>query len=196
MRRGGAIMPKTIDATIRSLDFNFEHSTAKIVANRNCQEIKLAGLNVGPFEEGNEYEVYYWVALELEKSGIVHFREDDHLTVPKLNKLQWSERVQTAGLISRLPEDFYPRLRRCLTDLKKNAAKAPEKVLESEKARQLTRDIINSRLKKIVSIASAPAQTDQALKNLTSEDRFLYEQLYTLINQWRVRILEYEGAEE
>lgn len=189
-------MPKTIDATIRSLDFNFEHSPTKIVANRNCQEIKLAGLNVGPFEEGNEYEVYYWVALELEKSGIVHFREDEHLTVPKLNKLQWSERVQTAGLISRLPEDFYPRLRRCLTDLKKNAAKAPEKVLESEKARQLTRDIINSRLKKTVSIASAPAQTDQALKNLTSEERFLYEQLYTLINQWRVRILEYEGAEE
>jgi DNA replication initiation complex subunit (GINS family) len=94
-----------------------------------------------------------------------------------------------------LPETFYPRLRRYLTNLK-DSAKAPEKMLENEKARQLTQDIVNSRLRKIVSIASAPAQTEQTLRNLTGEERILYEQLYTLINQWRTQILEYEEAEE
>jgi DNA replication initiation complex subunit (GINS family) len=69
-------------------------------------------------------------------------------------------------------------------------------MLENEKARQLTQDIVNSRLRKIVSIASAPAQTEQTLRNLTGEERILYEQLYTLINQWRTQILEYEEAEE
>jgi hypothetical protein len=189
------IMPHKVSAEIGSLDFSFEHSPKKIIANRNCQEIKLAGLNVGPYEEGNEYEPYYWVALELEKSGIAHFREDESLSVAKLNKLQWSERVQTVGQISKLPETFYPRLRRYLTNLK-DSAKAPEKMLENEKARQLTQDIVNSRLRKIVSIASAPAQTEQTLRNLTGEERILYEQLYTLINQWRTQILEYEEAEE
>ncbi len=189
-------MSRTVSARISSQDFDFEHQPTKIVANRNCQEIKLAGLNVGPFEEGNEYEIYNWIALELEKSGIVHFREDENLNMAKLNKLQWSERVQTVGQILRLPEDFYPRLRRYLACLRKEAAKSPEKMLENEKARQLTRDIINSRLKKIVSIASAPAQTEQTLKNLTVEERFLYDQLYTFINQWRTQILDYEEGEE
>ena len=184
-------MGQTISSKISSLDFGFEHSPTKIIANRNCQEIKLAGLNVGPFEEGNEYEPYYWVALELEKAGIAHFREDENLNVAKLNKLQWSERVQTAGQISKLPEDFYPRLRRYLTNLRRDAAKTPEKMLESQKARQLTHDIVNSRLKKIVSIASAPAQTEQTLKNLTGEERSLYEQLYTFVNQWRTQILKH-----
>jgi hypothetical protein len=178
------------------LDFDFEHEPTKIVANRNCQEIKLAGFNVGPFEEGNEYEIYNWTAWELEKSGIVHFREDENLNLAKLNKLQWSERVQTVGQILKLPEDFYPRLRRYLANLRKEAAKSPEKMLENEKARQLTRDIVNSRLKKIVSIASAPAQTEQTLKNLAAEERFLYDQLYTFINRWRTQILEHEEGEE
>jgi len=189
-------MPQTVSSRIGSLDFGFEHSPTKIIANRNCQEIKLAGLDVGPFEEGNEYEPYYWVALELEKSGIAHFREDENLNAAKLNKLQWSERVQAVGQISKLPEGFYPRLRRYLSGLRSDAAKTPEKMLESEKARQLTRDIVNSRLRKIVSIASAPAQTEQALMNLTGEERFLYEQLYALISQWRTQIVEHEEVEE
>jgi DNA replication initiation complex subunit (GINS family) len=104
--------------------------------------------------------------------------------------------VQTIGQILRLPEDFYPRLRRYLASLRKEASKSPEKMIENEKARQLTRDIVNSRLKKIVSIASAPAQTEQTLKNLTVEERFLYDELYEFINQWRTQILEYEGGEE
>lgn len=184
-------------ATIRNLDFTFEHSPARIISNRNCPEIKLAGLTVGPFEEGNEYETYYWIALELDKSGIAHFREDENLGVAKLNKVQWTERVQTPGQISKLPDqNFYPKLRRCLADLKREASKTPEKVLEHERGKQLTRDIVNSRLRKIISIASAPAQTEQVLKNLTEEERFLYDQLYTLINDWRTQILEYGEVKE
>jgi len=189
-------MPGNVSARIGSLDFCYEHSLTKIVANRNYEEIKLAGLQVGPFEEGNEYEVYNWLASELEKSGVVHLREDESLNMAKLNKLQWSERVQSAGQISSLPQHFYPRLREYLASLKKDAAKTPQKMLENEKARQLTLDILNSRLRKIVSIASAPAQTEQTLRNLTAEERFLYGQLYTLIGQWRTHILEYEGKDE
>jgi len=183
-------------ARISSLDLCYEHSPTKIVANRNCQEIKLAGLQVGPFEEGNEYEVYNWLASELEKNGVAHLREDEGLNMAKLNKLQWSERVQSVGQISSLPEHFYPRLREYLESLNKDAARTPQKMLENEKARQLSLDILNSRLRKIVSIASAPAQTEQTLKNLTAEERLLYGQLYMFINQWRTRILEYEGKNE
>jgi hypothetical protein len=189
-------MPKTVTARIGSLDFSFEHSPVKIVANRNCPEINLVGLTVGPFEEGNEYEVQYWIARELEKAGIVRVRDEEVLDSTKIFKIQWKERVQTVGQISKLQEDFYPKLRRYLVGSKKEIAKQPEKVREYEKVRQLVSDITNSRLKKIVSLASAPAQTEQVLKNLTSEEKFLYEQLYALINKWRTQILEYEGEEE
>jgi len=168
----------------------FENSPVKVIANRNCPEIKLAGLTVGPFEEGNGYEVLYWIARELEKFGVVRFRNEEMLDSAKLYKIHWKERVQTAGQISELPKDFYPKLRRYLKRLKEDATKHPEKMREYEKVKQLALDILNLRLKKIVSLASAPAQTEHFLRNLTAEERLLYEQIYRLISKWKTQLLE------
>ncbi|MCW4025833.1 MAG: hypothetical protein NWF01_12515 [Candidatus Bathyarchaeota archaeon] len=174
---------------ICTLDFCFENSLVKIVANRNCPEIKLAGLKVGPFDEGNDYEVYFWVAKELANAGMVHFREEDILDTTKLFKAQWKEGVQIPGQISELPENFYPKLRRFISDLKEQASKESEKYQEYDRARQLARDIVNSRLKKLVALSAAPTQSEQVLKKFTSEERIIYEQLVKIISEWKTKIL-------
>jgi hypothetical protein len=180
-------------AKICTLDFCYENSLVKIIANRNCPEIKLAGLAVGPFDEGNEYEVYFWVAKELATEGMVHFREEDVLDATKLFKVQWKEGVQIPGQISELPGDFYPKLRRFIADLKGQASKQSEKYQEYDRARQLARDIVNSRLKKIVAISAAPTQSDQVLKKFTSEERLVYGQLVKIISEWKTKILKNLG---
>ena len=185
-------MPRTVASKIEFQDFCFENSLVRIVANRSCPEIKLGGLDVGPFEEGNEYEVYYWVALELEKFGIGHSREEEQVDAAKLNKIQWTERIQSPGQISKLPENFYSKVRRYLAQLKGEIVKDPEKMREYERVRQLAQDIINSRLKKIISIASAPAQTENALRNFADEEEFLYEKLFKSISHWKTQIIEHQ----
>ncbi len=183
-------------ASIRDADFIFKNTPVKIVINRNCPEIKLAGLKVGPYQEGNEYEVRFWIAQELKRAGIARFREEELLDLMKLNKIHWKERVQASQQVTALQEDFYPRLRRYLDDLKGGAIKKPEKLGDYEKARKLSRDIIRLRLKKIVSLASSPAQTSQILKNMTREEREVYERLYVIISQWRAEILKTKGSGE
>ncbi len=111
----------------------------------------------------------------------------------KLHKIHWKERVQSVKQFSPLLEDFYPRLRRYLSRLKEDAVKNPEKMKERDRASRLSRDIVNCRLKKIVSLASAPAQTNQFLKNLTREERAIYERLHTIISEWRTKILKVEA---
>ena len=179
---------------LENLDFRFENSLTKVVANRNHPEIKLAGLTIGPLQEGNEYEVYHWIAQELVQAGIAHFREEDILDATKLYKIQWKERVQIAGLISDLPEDFYPKLRRYLAQMKTDITKQPEptKVQEYEKATTLANDIVNSRLKKIVTLSSGPTQTDQITKKLTPEEKFVFENLSKTVTKWRTNILHHE----
>lgn len=175
---------------IKDEDFVYENTPVKIVASRNCPEIELVGLKVGPFEEGKEYEVRFWMAHELEKAGIARFREEELLNAVKLYKMHWKERVQSVRQISSLSEDFYPRLRRYLASLKREAVNNPEKMKEYEKVSRLSRDIINCRLKKIVSLASTFAQTNQILKNLTREERIIYERLSSIISDWRSKILK------
>ena len=174
---------------ICTLDFCYENSLVRIVANRNCPEIKLAGLTVGPFDEGNEYEVYFWVAKELANSGMVHFREDDLLDSTKLFKVQWREGVQVPGQISELPEDFYPKVRRYLAILKQQADE-PEKITEYQKTQHLAKDVVNSRLRKIVALAAAPGQSDQVTKKFSNEEKILYDQLVRTISEWKAKILE------
>ncbi|MEM3730817.1 MAG: hypothetical protein QW667_01350 [Candidatus Bathyarchaeia archaeon] len=181
---------------IKDLDFVFENSHVIIIANRNCPEIKLAGLIIGPLEEGNQYEVQYWIAKHLEKAGIARIRDEELLDAAKLYKIQWTERVQTAGQISKLPENFYQKLRRYLVGLKEDVAKSPEKLRDYEKAKHLTLDIVNARLKKIVSLASAPTQTEHLLKNLTDEEKILYKGIRALICKWRAQILKLGEVEE
>jgi len=181
--------------SIRDADFEFENTPVRIAVNRNCPEIELAGLKIGPLEEGKEYEVKFWIAQELEKAGIARFHEEDLLTAVKLYKTHWKERVQSVKQMASLPQDFYPRLRRYLADLKKNAVKKPENMREYEKAVRHSRDIINCRLKKIVSLASASAaQTNQIINNLTVEERTSTNFFARIFEEWRTEILK-EGAE-
>jgi len=176
---------------LNHLDFRFENSLVKAVANRNYPETKLAGLTIGPFQEGNEYDIHFWVAEKLAEAGVVHFREDARFGAPEIYKVQWKERVQIAGQISELPEDFYPKLRRYLRNSKQEATQL-EKMQEHEKSKQLACDIVNSRLRKIVALSSGPAQTDQITKKMANEERLLFEQLTRLITDWRNRILQCE----
>lgn len=178
---------------IEKLDFCFENSLVSVIADKNYPEIKLAGLSVGPFEEGNDYEMYYWIAQELERERIVHFNGDALLKMTSLYKIQWKERVQIAGQISELNEDFYPKLRRHLAEIKAETGKYPEKAQEYEKTKHLAWDIVNSRLKKIIALSSGPVQIGQIQKKLTCEEQFIYQQLGRIIKEWKSQILDFNG---
>jgi hypothetical protein len=178
---------------IRNADFDFENASIQIVANRDHPEIDLPGVKIGPFKEGKEYEVRFWIAQELKKSGIAHIREEEPLDLKMLNKIQWKEGFQTAQRVTVLPEDFYPKLRRLLEELNDRAIKKPETRENYEKAKKLADDITRTRLKKIVSLASSPAQTRQILGNLTKEELTLYNYLHDIIGKWRSKILKTRG---
>ena len=188
---GEDVMQGNISEAIKSLDFIFENTPIKVVANRNCPAITLPGVTLGPFEEGNEYNLQFWVAREMEKSGVTHFHNDEIIDEAKLYKIHWTERVQKIGKASALPENFYPKLRRYLENLKEEIVKRPEKLREYEKSSHMTKDILNVRLKKIISLSSGPAQIEQTLKNFTKEERVLYESLYQIINEWKKTMVEY-----
>jgi hypothetical protein len=181
--------PKAV-SPIKDVDFIYENSPVKIIINRPCPEIELAGLKIGPFEEGKEYEVRYWIAHELERAGIARLREEETLDSVKLHKISWKESIQQARQLSPLQEDFYPKLRRYLAALKRGAIGNPDKMREYEKVSRLSHDIVNIRLRKIVSLASSPEQTNQTLKDLAKEEHTLYQRLHTIINEWKTKILK------
>jgi hypothetical protein len=159
-----------------------------MVAIRNFPKIELVGFSIGPFKEGNEYEIKFWIAREIEKAGIARSREES-LGPSRLYQLQHTERIQPTSNLSSLPKDFYPRLRRILNELKDSSKNSPEKMREFEHVQRLSQDIVNCRLKKIVSLASTSGSKSQILRNLTIEENELYERLNKIINEWQSKII-------
>lgn len=192
---GEVELPTDAKKTIKDADFVFENTPVKIVANRNNKAIELPGMTVGPFTEGKEYEVKFWVAEELNKAGIARIRMDEPIDSKALNKIHWKERMQTSQKVMSLPENFYPKLRRFLEDLSKHAIKKLEKRNEYEKANNLAEDITRMRLKKIVSLASSGRidQTGPILRNLTKEEKFVYTCLHKVLKDWKEEILRPQG---
>ena len=182
-------MPQESTAlSIKDADYIFENKSIRVVAIRSSSKIELAGFTVGPFEEGNEYELKYWVARELEKAGIVRLREET-LSASELYPILHRERIQPVSSLSSLPEDFYPRLRRILESLRRASRSSPDKMREYEYVEHLSKDIVSCRLKKIISLASTPGQKSQIIRNLTAEELALYEELSRIINEWRDNII-------
>jgi hypothetical protein len=182
------LSPEKVHSPIEDADASFENKPVKVVAVRSSPEIELTGLKVGPFQEGNEYDIRFWIARELEKAGLVRPREET-LNASRLYPILHRERIQPISSLSSLPEDFYPRLRRVLEDLTGTSKSSPEKMREYEYVQQLSKDIADCRLKKIIILASTPGQKSQILRNLTAEELTLYEELEKIIDEWRREIL-------
>jgi len=174
--------------TIKDADLAFENSMVRVIALRESPKLELAGLSVGPFEEGKEYEIRLWLARELEKAGIVRIR-DEPFDSSMLHKIHWTERIQAAGKISALPPTFYPKLRALLSSLKEGSLGDAETLREYELIKRLSRDIVDCRLKKIISLASTPGHKSHIVRNLTVEERDLYKKLEAIIDAWRKEIL-------
>jgi hypothetical protein len=187
---------RALPLSLEVLDFRYQNSRVKIIADRNYPQVKLAGLTFGPFQEGNEYDVYEWVAEALAEAGVVHLREQDTIDATKLAKVQWKERIQVASQISELPENFYPKLRTYLAELQAQIAKNPQKIQEYERVKSLALDVVNSRLRKIVTLSTSPMQADQILTKLTAEERLAYMQMGKIGSTWRSNILEHKPQQE
>lgn len=181
-------------SSIRDIDFDFENTPIRVVVTREAPELSGARTKVGQLMVGQEVELAYWIAERLEKAGIVRFRDEDSLNLGELSKIHWRETIPASRQIPSLPLNFYCLLRRFLASVKDESGSDPSKIRELEKAENLSRDIVNCRLRKIVSLAAGPAQSAEGIEGLTLEERSLYLKLSSLIGQWKAQVLTPRGT--
>lgn len=182
-------MSESPPQSVEDLDFGFKNRIARLVANRSYPEVHVAGAKVGPLQEGREFEVKGWIAEELVEAEIASFHEEELLNLTSVTKVHWRETIQTGRRISGLPEYFYPKLRRYLTQLKGRIASDTSQADEYSHALRVAHDIVNCRLKKIVGLAASPTQTEMTLQGLSEEERALYDRLHEAISEWKSSIL-------
>ena len=183
-----------VASSVADVDFDFQNLPVRIVLTREIPFAHPATERLQSVKIGQEAEVPYWAADELVNAGFAKYRDDDVLDLPKLSKTHWKETIPSSTQLPSLQAGFYCMLRRFLARLKAEGKQDPSKLREYEKADNLSRDIINCRLRKIASFAAAPGPSSDLLKNMTSEEQALYKQLRSVIGEWKSSILESEPS--
>lgn len=184
-------MDEAVGRAIQDAEFEFLNSRARVQATCDYEAIRLPGLVLGPFKEGERYTMPLWAALELARKGIVSFIEPPELDSEELMKVHTRETRLAAGLAEELPEDFYPRLRRLLSKLEHEARRDPSKLVELRRWEGMAKDIVNARLKKIVSTASSMAKSSRVKRYLTPEEQVVFDLVGRIADTWRKEVVNY-----
>ncbi|WP_455367987.1 hypothetical protein [[Eubacterium] cellulosolvens] len=183
-------MEKTDFRDINDMEFEFENNTIRIIILQELPDLEVLGKKLGPFKKGDETDVPRWAAAEIVNSGAAKYREKEGITLQELSKVHWKEALPSSRQIPQLDRDFYSNLRHLLSSLKEEGKKDIEKLKEYEKALSTSNDIVNCRLRKLVTFAASAYQSTDLIKNLTPEEKVLLEDLTDLIAIWREKMVK------
>ncbi len=171
--------------------FLFEEDSVPVVFLKPFQAIMAGESQIGPFEEGREVKIPFWVAAVLAESGVAQFKDEDVKLIrsSELYKLSWKE--ERNEVLSQLPPHFYPKVRALLKSLNEGIKQNPTHTLLSEQrqSQMKAQDMINCRLQKILRLAMERSPTKSMIDLLSQEERALYAVLRSEIEGWRQRIL-------
>ncbi len=177
--------------SVEDIDFDFENSQIRIVVTREIPETpRMAKLSSAKI--GQELELPYWTAKDLVQLGYARFREEDVLNYNSLSKIHWRETIPASRQLPALQSNFYCLLRRHLTELQQLSKQDQVKLRELERTESLVRDIVNCRIRKIVSIAASPTPSEELIQGLSHEERVLYTILNKTIEEWKSKLLGQE----
>lgn len=178
--------------TVDDIDFDFENSTTRVIVTREIPETSTHMAKLAATKVGQEIEVPYWTAKELVQTGYARFREEDVLNYTALSKIHWRETIPASRQLPALQANFYCILRRHVADLQQASRQDRLKLRELERTETLVRDIVNCRIRKIVSLAASPTPSEELMQTLTSEERVLYSILNKTIEEWKSKLLGQE----
>ena len=175
--------------TVDDIDFDFQNAPVRIVLTREVPDLPPKLSRTLSVRIGQEVEVPYWTARELVQSGYAKFREEDVLNYNSISKIHWRETIPTSRQLPALQPNFYCLLRRHVADLREVSKQDQIKLRELERTENLVRDIVNCRIRKIVSLAASPTPSEELIQGLAYEERTLYTVLNKTIIEWRSKLL-------
>ncbi len=155
--------------------FRFENSPVKVVVIRDHPKIEIGPRNLGPFVEGRELTLKLWEAAELVQYGVVKYREEIKFDLSELYKQSWAEANKTQ--LQQIEPTFYLKLKMYYTDTSVDDS-------EKEKVEGMVTDLMSQRLSKIMKIALKGGRRSEMVKNMTEEEKWLYDRLNNLIRSW------------
>lgn len=158
----------------------YENAEVKLRALKKLPRIQTPGMDLAEVQEGHEFVTWFWVAQELVEAGLAEYSEPA-LSQTDWTKVHFKERIDPARPPSKLPEDFYERVYQSFIQAKSD----PEKAAQLNRIKAWYREILESRISRIVRVASSEADSPTSLSQLSQPEYRLYNEISRVVSEWR-----------
>lgn len=171
-----------MNPSLEDVCFAYENSTVRLIATRDIPRIETPGLVIEKTAANSELRVNLWVAWELVEAGLARFA-DEGLKLDELIQAHYRERLQPLGQLSDLPDRFYARAYITFNQLSRGVKGEEARLAHLNRMRGMFRDILESRINKIVRLASSEVASPP--RELQSEEAQLFRELNRKISGCR-----------
>ena len=155
---------------------------------KTYQSLVLNIDEIADVEANTEVDVPRWLAQELVKADLAELSSDEKVTIEELARLAFLETrtIGTASTLQKLPPEFYVKVKHeievTLSRLSRNPTS--EIIEKYRKTEMFVRDIVRSRLRKILSLVLTVEEPKDVITKLTPEEKTLYRVLRDIIKFW------------
>ncbi len=179
LRAEANLIEQVIQKGLKRLEVDQQLRQIRIVPKEDFKYSSLLGVET-KLEDSVEAEVPFYIAEQLLDEGMADpaVKVLDHKA---LAMIAWDERHKAGG-ISAVPDFFYRQLMLLISSNKM-----------TEKTRRITEasaiEVMDARLKKILTYSLVPSLPHEILANLTPEESYLLELLRMVMSCWRKEVL-------
>ena len=156
----------------------YDNAEVRLRAAKNIPRIQTPGITVAEVQEGNEFTTWFWVGRELINAGLADYAEDP-VSQNEWTQVHFKERINPAGPPSPLPNDFYARAYQSFVQARDD----DEKRTQINRMRARYREIIESRIGRVMRLASSEAVSSTSALEKTEAD--LYKDVNRITSDWR-----------
>ncbi|MBD3405579.1 MAG: hypothetical protein GF411_05525 [Candidatus Lokiarchaeota archaeon] len=168
----------------------FLHEVRSCIFQKDIPKMTISGRIIGPFKSGSKVELPNWVIEVLLKEQIIEIdSQNEYESSRNLQNIHRAEERHPHKMQA-IPPLLYQALCRKIARLQNDKTILDKRRYdEIERTQQMLPFLVQTRLSKILRIAKSGALQDMR-NEMTLEERWLGEQLTSLLSDWRKELLE------
>ncbi|MFX1474178.1 MAG: hypothetical protein ACFFCO_01705 [Promethearchaeota archaeon] len=173
--------------------FEYRNSPVTVVVLEKIEEFTVQGVTYGPFEKDREIDIPRWIAGVLASQKKVRVKDTD-IGPSDLQKALWRETSEPD--LQQLSPSYFFIMKQRIAQLLRENQQSPNQVriAAQNKMERLLRDLVTSRLLKLMKISLREDRLDEIKNNMTEEECWLVDRLTNLLRNWERVVLEVENG--
>ena len=165
---------------LERIQYDFEDFDIPVKCLKSLDEFDIGDRKI-KLIKGLKIKIPFWLATLLEKEGYIELEEIGDLDFPELYKLGLKEGENID--LQKINNFFYILMRQQFEEFEKKGKTVPYRQKESLEIK--LRDLMTMRLSKIIKIAGKGKNITIQTRNMTSEEKWLYNSVSEFIEKWK-----------